>query len=577
MRGYRDPEFSDETRYVRGARRLRAILLVLATAACQDNTKPGPPDGLAQLTVTYICGNDFDLLSRKSNTLTIEYQVVGTSEAGELSLPPASGSTPSTTRLTTLTPGHLKISYEGEESAPVANHATTCPLPLSTPEPQATVGEWTPRFSWPVVAVHLHLLPNGRVLSWGRVGAATLWDPATGEFAAVPSTTMLFCSGHNFLADGRLLVTGGHLSDRRGLPDANIFDAATATWTSAAPMHWGRWYPTSTTLPDGQVVTLAGGDQDGVDVETPEVWTGSSWRSLTGARRVLPYYPRTFVAPNGLVFYAGELPQSGYLDVSGTGTWLSVATSKFGRRDYGTAVMYRPGKVMIVGGSDPPDGAPTNTAEIIDLNQPSPSWRYTDAMRHPRRHLNATLLPDGTVLVTGGTSSAGFSDPAGAIHAAERWDPTTGRWSLLASNSVNRVYHSTTMLLPDGRLLHTGSGDGPGLPRELNAELFSPPYLFWGPRPEILNAPDAIGYGQEFLVATDNAPQVARVTLMRLSSVTHAFDESQRFVELTVRKVSGGLRLMAPNSGAVAPPGPYLLFILNGMGVPSVAKVVRVG
>jgi galactose oxidase-like protein len=550
---------------------------VLATAACQDNAKPGFPDALAQLKLTYICGSDFDLQSWNSSALTVGYQVIGTSEAGELSLPPGSDGAPSTTRLTTLTSGDVKISYEGEESAPVANQGTTCSLPPATPEPQATAGEWTPPFSWPVVAVHLHLLPNGKVLSWGRIGAATLWDPASGDFAAVPSTTMLFCSGHNFLPDGRLLVAGGHLDDQRGLPDANIFDPATATWTSVEPMHWGRWYPTSTTLPDGQVVTLAGKDQDGVDVETPEVWTGSSWRSLTGAVRELPYYPRTFVAPNGLLFYAGELPQSAYLDVSGTGTWLSVATSEFGRRDYGTALMYRPGKVMIVGGSDPPDGAPTNTAEVIDLNQSSPSWLYTDPMRHARRHLNATLLPDGTVLVTGGTSSAGFSDPAGSVHAAELWDPASGRWSLLASNSVDRVYHSTSMLLPDGRLLHTGSGDGPGIPRELNAELFSPPYLFRGPRPEIVGAPNVIGYGEEFLVATDNAPQVARVTLLRLSSVTHAFDESQRFLDLTFGKVAAGLRVVAPNSGALAPPGPYLLFILNGMGVPSVAKVVRVG
>jgi galactose oxidase len=562
---------------VRGARQVPAILLVLATAACQDNAKPGPPDGLAQLTVTYICGNDFDLQSQNSSALTVEYRVVGTSEAGELNLPPRAAGAPSTTRLTTLTSGDLKISYEGEESAPVVNHATTCPFPTSIAEPHATAGEWSPLFSWPSVAVHLHLLPNGRVLSWGKIGAPALWDPTTGEFAAALSTTMLFCSGHSFLADGRLLVTGGHLSDQHGLPDANIFDPASVTWSSVQPMHWARWYPTSTTLPDGEVVTLAGRDQDGVEVETPEVWTGSSWRPLTGAARALPYYPRMFVAPNGLVFYAGELPQSAYLDVRGAGTWLPVATSKYGRRDYGTAVMYRPGKVLIAGGSDPPDGAPTNTAEVIDLNQSSPSWHYTDPMRYARRHLNATLLPDGTVLVTGGTTSAGFSDPAGAVHAAELWDPASGRWSLLASNSVNRVYHSTTVLLPDGRLLHAGSGDGPGLPRELNAELFAPPYLFRGPRPEILNAPDAIAYGQEFLVATNDAPQVARVTLVRLSSVTHAFDQSQRFVEVALRKVAGGLRLEAPAAAAVAPPGPYLLFILNSLGVPSVAKVVRVG
>jgi hypothetical protein len=284
-----------------------------------------------------------------------------------------------------------------------------------------------------------------------------------------------------------------------------------------------------------------------------------------------------FVAPNGLIFYAGELAETAYLDVSGSGTWTPVATSRYGRRDYGTAVMYRPGKVLIVGGSDPPDGPPTNTAEVIDLVQSSPSWQYTGPMSFARRQLNATLLPDGTVLVTGGTSAAGFSNPAAAVHAAEQWDPDSGEWKVLASNRVNRVYHSTTILLPDGRLLHSGSGDGAGLPRELNAELFSPPYLFRGPRPAILSAPNLVGYGQEFLLTTDDAAEVVRATLVRLSSVTHAFDQSQRFVELGLRKVAAGIMATGPSSGAIAPPGPYLVFILNRLGVPSVGRVVLVG
>jgi len=372
-------------------------------------------------------------------------------------------------------------------------------------------------------------------------------------------------------------VAGGHLDDQRGLPDANIFETTVESWVSIQPMQWGRWYPTTTTLPDGELVALAGTDQEGLNVEIPEVWNGGSWRPLPGAARALPYYPRTFVAPNGLVFYAGELPETAYLDVTGSGTWTPVATSKYGRRDYGTAVMYRPGKVMIVGGSDPPDGAPTQTAEVIDLHQTSPSWQYAEPMNFARRHLNATLLPDGTVLVTGGTSAPGFSNPAGAVHAAEQWDPDGGGWKVMASNQVNRVYHSTTILLPDGRVLHSGSGDGPGLPRELNAELFSPPYLFRGPRPAILNTPDVVGYGQEFMLTTDDASEVVRATLVRLSSVTHAFDQSQRFIELGVRKVAGGVMATGPSSGAIAPPGPYLVFILNRLGVPSIGRVVLVG
>jgi hypothetical protein len=415
------------------------------------------------------------------------------------------------------------------------------------------------------------------VLFWGRLGFPQVWDPATGHFTEIPSSTMVFCSGHGFLPDGRLLVAGGHLDDERGLPDANIFDALAGTWTPVEPMRRGRWYPTSTTLANGEILTLAGTDENGEEVSLPEVWTGSSWRPLDGARRVLPYYPRTFVAPNGLVFYAGELRETAYLDPAGAGSWMPVASSNYGRRDYGSAVMYQPGKVMIVGGSDPPNGRPTSSAELIDLNQASPSWRYTAPMAHARRQFNTTLLPNGWVLVTGGTSSSGFSDPAGAVHVAEVWSPETESWRRLASGQITRVYHSTTILLPDGRILHAGSGDGSGVIRELSAEIFSPPYLFHGPRPVITGIPTAVGYGQEFSLASPDAGQVVRVTLVRLGSVTHAFDQSQRFLELTFRKTAGGITVTGPGSNTLAPPGPYLIFVLNGNGAPSHGSIVRVG
>src|SRR4051812_4659354 len=385
---------------------------------------------------------------------------------------------------------------------------------------------------------------------------------------------MLFCSGHTFLGDGRLLVSGGHLDDLRGLRDVNIFDPVTESWTRAESMSFARWYPTTTILGDGSVLSLAGTDEHAMDVETPEIWVGNGWRSLGGAKSLVPYYPRTFLAPNGLVFYAGELQQSAYLDVSGSGRWVPVASSSYGRRDYGSAVMYQPGKVMIVGGSDPPDGLPTNTAEVIDLNAGQPAWRYTGPMRYARRQLNATLLPDGQVLVTGGTSAAGFSDRSGAVHASEVWNPGTGQWRVLAANRVDRVYHSTTVLLPDGRILHAGSGDGPGLPRELNAEIFSPPYLFLGPRAAIASAPSQVRYGQSFEVVTRDATSVVRLTLVRLGSVTHAFDQSQRFAELSFRRVAGGLSVQAPPASTLAPPGPYLLTLLNDAGVPSVSAMI---
>ena len=184
------------------------------------------------------------------------------------------------------------------------------------------------------------------------------------------------------------------------------------------------------------------------------------------------------LAPNGRVFNAAPTTTTRYLDTAGSGTWSFVATRAGPNRDYGSAVMYEPGKVLVMGGGDPP----TNTAEVIDLNVPTPSWSFVGSMAFARRQINATLLPDGTVLVTGGTSSPGFNNPAGAVHAAELWNPANPtQWTTLASSSgIPRVYHSTALLVPDGRVLSMG-GNG-----QTQIEIYSPPYLFQpGTRPTI--------------------------------------------------------------------------------------------
>ena len=295
-----------------------------------------------------------------------------------------------------------------------------------------------------------------------------------------------------------------------------------------------------------------------------QVATGT-WRNLPRARQDL--YPQMLLAPNGRVFNAGPTRTTRYLDTSGTGAWTFVATRVGGFRGYGSAVMYAPGKVLVMGGGDPP----TNTAEVIDLNEPSPSWRAVGSMEFARRQINATLLPDGNVLVTGGTSSSGFNNPAGAVHAAELWNPTTEQWTTLASSSgIPRVYHSAALLLPDGRVLSTG---GNGVPQR-DPEIYSPPYLFKGARPTITSAPTSVAYGQSFVVQTD-AATISKITMLRLSSVTHAFNMSQYINELSFSQTAGDLNVTAPPNGNVAPPGYYLLFILNGSGVPSVAEFVQ--
>ena len=215
----------------------------------------------------------------------------------------------------------------------------------------------------------------------------------------------------------------------------------------------------------------------------------SSWRNLSAAHLALPFYPFMHVAPNGKVFCAGPSQTTRYLDVTGTGAWSLVGNSNFGTRNWGSSVMYDDGKVLLMGGSPCapypfiPGGSscttsPTATAEIIDLNSSNPAWNYTGSMVTGGRKLhNATLLADGTVLVTGG--SRGTEDPNtttdNPAYECELWDPATGTWTQMASLTTIRTYHSIALLLPDGRVLSAG-GDFGGA----SAEIYSPPYLFKG-------------------------------------------------------------------------------------------------
>ena len=479
------------------------------------------------------------------------------------------------------------------------NRGVTVPAAFAVAAPAAasdaaTQGRWAPAFNTPVVAVHMHVLRPGKVLFWGDQQGAYLWSASGGFTPVAPKPYRIYCTGHTFLPDGRLLVMGGTSPGTRGLRYATIFNPSTGTWTATASMAQGRYYPTATTLPNGDVLVLSGHDTAKAVVRIPEVRTASGWRRLTTAPLSIanPFYPAAFVAPNGKVFLAGFPAATAYLDVAGTGQWTPVDNRNVAGRKLGSAVMYSPGKILYVGGGvdsvfkQDTLSAPTASAEVIDLTEGSPSWRTVPGMAFPRRQLNATILADGKVLVTGGTSGTGFNNQAGAVHAAELWNPQTETWTTMASESRNRTYHGTAVLLPNGKVLSSGSGEGGGVSfenSELSAQLFNPPYLFnadgsLAARPAISSAPSRISYQQSFTIGTPNAGAIARANLIRLSSVTHAFNQSQLLYPVTVTVASAtSLRATAPASGALAPPGPYMLFLINKSGVPSVAKIVTVG
>jgi hypothetical protein len=415
------------------------------------------------------------------------------------------------------------------------------------------------------------VLPTGKVLFYPYTDDPHLWDPVTGTVtSAALSGYNIFCTGHAFLADGRLLLAGGHIANNVGEPKATIYDPFTNSWTRLPDMNAGRWYPSNTTLANGDVLVVSG-DQDTTlgSNPLPQIWqtATNSWRNLTNAQLKLYLYPSMHLAPNGKVFMAIPSEVTRYLDTSGTGLWTIVATRQFGFRSYGSSALYDDGKLLVVGGGDPP----TNTAEVIDLNAQTPAWRYVGSMSNARRQFDATLLPDGKVLATGGSSGAGFDNSSTPVYAAEMWDPATGQWTTMASNTKYHGYHSNALLLPDGRVLTTGGDNQP------NAEIYSPPYLFKGARPVISSAPAKVSYGQTFFVQTANAASIAKVTWIRLPSVTHAFDMNQRINRLSFSQGAGGLNVTAPSNPNLCPPGHYMLFILDGNGVPSVAKIIQIG
>ena len=450
--------------------------------------------------------------------------------------------------------------------------------PWASAQNPAVVGQFSQLMSWPLNPTHAVLLPNGNVLWWGSFANGDkpqIWNSTTNtNTPATPAGYNIFCGAHSVMGNGQVLVTGGDSTTSTGVANATLYDPVSGNWTSLPDMNAGRWYPTNTVLPNGDVVVTGGEISPLLGVDAlPQVWQVASgtWRDLTTAQLNLPLYPEMFLAPNGTLFLVGPGPLSEYLNTDGTGSWTAGPISEYGNRGYGPSVMYNSGQIMIVGGGP----GPTPTAEIINLNAPNPTWSYTGSMANPRRQANATVLPDGTVLVTGGTSGSTFDDQTNPVLPAELWNPTTGTWSTMASLSTYRGYHSIALLLPNGQVLSAGGQCATAGCNPNSAEIFSPPYLFAGPAPIITSAPATISGGQTFFVGTPNAATITQVTWIRLGAVTHTFNQEQRFSSLSFSQTTGGLNVTAPPSANLAPPGFYMLFLLSS-GVPSVASIIQV-
>jgi len=475
----------------------------------------------------------------------------------------------------------------------------------NSPPPPSQVGQWSAVMNWPLVSIHGAVMPTGKVLVWDSDTSSSktsnsggngvqVWDPIANTFSTVPfDAGDLFCAGLAELPDGRVFVVGGHnINNYNGLTGVAIFDPSTNSWGTGASMAFPRWYPTVTALPDGRMLATSGAmNCQDCNADTPEVYdpAKNTWTQLTNATIHLPLYPHMFTLPDGRVLVTGSYESYiepvviQVLDLN-TQTWTTVDPTPV---NGGSAAMYLPGKIITsglgtLGGADVTTTPSTTTTYVLDMTQPTPAWRQTSPMAYPRDYHNMTILPDGNVLVTGGGQTTGATDPTTAVFAAELWSPATETWTTLSSMQTPRRYHSIALLLPDGRVLVAGGGRNNGAYTatnandHLNAEIFSPPYLFKGARPTITTAPTTLPYGTNAFVATPDGASISSVSLIRLGAVTHAFNMNQRFLNLTFSQASGGLNVQAPANANLAPPGYYMLFLVNGNGVPSVASILKV-
>jgi hypothetical protein len=445
----------------------------------------------------------------------------------------------------------------------------------------SVVGSWSAPVNLPAVAVNLILLRNNQVLLYQDGSSATVWNYANNTFTSVPIGVNLFCSGASLLADGRVFIAGGYGdSSSIGIADAEIFNPANNTWTTVPKMAYKRWYPTATTLADGRVLVTAGWQTTAhSNAGISEIYDPATnkWTQLTNANNPFETYPFLYQLSDGRVLHIGGseyATDTDVLDIN-TQTW-SVVDSRI--IDGGSATMYAPGQFMKAGAAaDSQDIGPgSNTTFVLDMTKPNAVWQQTAPMAYIRSFPNLTMLPDGTALVTGGESDKNGGDISKAVYAAELWSPDTKTWTTMASMHTPREYHGTALLLPDGRVMESGMGaDFGNVPDEKSAEFFSPPYLFKGARPTITSAPTELQYNTTFNVVTPNAADIVKVSLIRTGAVTHFFDQNERYLPLTFQQSGGSLIVDAPPNANQAPPGYYMLFLVNRAGVPSIAPFVH--
>lgn len=456
--------------------------------------------------------------------------------------------------------------------------------------------------NWPVVPIHLTLLPDGRVLSFGRglrvagVMAHDIWNPALGTEALAHTispntvTTDIFCAGQTVIpSTGETLITGGTATINKisnySVADTNLYNPQTSQLQSGTPMAFKRWYPTLVTLASGKVLVLGGRDEQDLPSysSTPELYTpGIGFKTLTGAINEDAYgknggswiYPRGFLAPNGKVFIITPSGQAFYLNTTGNGSIVKVTNilAPLGA-DYFPSLLYAPGRILSVRSA--------KRVVLFDLRNTSVvAMKETPGLSHLRILSSATVMADGKVFINGGSDV--YNTLQNVAYHAEIWNPATEQSTIAAIAIKPRLYHSNALLLPDATVLTGGGGFG-GPVTNFNAEIYYPPYLYKHDgsgipaiRPNINIAPNSLTWNQVFDVSYTSTTPIKRVTFVRAGSATHDLNVDQRFIPLSFSQLGANIiHVTGPKNKNYAPPGDYMLFIFDQNGVPSVSKLIH--
>jgi len=471
----------------------------------------------------------------------------------------------------------------------------------------AQFGQWSDVISWPLIAVHANLLPNGKVLSWDAtpddfdndyhttdsfITRVSVWDPVSNRHSPTINDTNgdLFCAGSAQLWDGRVLFSGGDSGTDGAvgpLSNTNIYDPITNTWSEAANMATPRWYSSIAALANGEMLTYGGAYQPSPAAEVFQF--NETWRPLgiPAADADLSAYRWLQATPDGKVMSFGPRNVLETIDTGGNGVLVrGPQRDRFPERRYGSYAMYDIGKVLISGGTIKDGGAPSFTSSVI-VDTATRQTTDTSDMTHGRTQHNLTILADGAVLATGGnTDGAAFISTSAGVFQPEIWSPDTGQWQPANDMQVDRQYHAIALLLPDGRVLSAGGGYCEECANsdyeEQNAEIFSPPYLFSSGdtpaiRPVITSAPTTMDYNSVYDISVRTAVEIKKIHLIKLGAVTHSQNQDQRLVPLVFSNNGSVMKVNSPRSRDIAPPGHYMLFAVDRNGVPSVSKIIKIG